>query len=149
MGAFDDAINMIVTCAGDKFLERHGKDAIDDAVRWARNTTGTPSDYLEKVCQILLLERHLGARLINHAFCELNIHENAEEILQDFGLEKADTLLRKEGKDTDKMSSPLKAALILSTSLPGSDCVASYIYSVILERNDWKHIVECYSKEEA
>ena len=145
--AFEDALNKIVESAGDSFLERFAKDAINDSVRWAENTSGNPADYLNDVCQILLLERGLGTKLISRAFCELNFLDDAEDIIQDFGLEKTNALLRKENKHpSDEMSAQAKAAIIIEKSLPGSKRVAEYVTSVIQERDDWKSILKSYSE---
>ena len=150
MGAFENAINKIVASAGESFLERFVKDAINDSVCWAENTSGNPADYLDNVCHILLLERGLGMKLINRAFCDLQFLDDADAIIQDFGLENVEQLLKDEKKSCNngKMNGNALATLIVSKHLPGSARVAEYVIAEIQTREDWKSIVNSYSEME-
>ena len=148
MSLIEDILNRIVAGAGESFLEDYAKETINDCLRWAEYEGKNPEEFLDKVCQFRLLERHLGENLLTHQFCKFDFVDDAEKIVEEFGWENTLSLLKEKGKSTDKDEEDMDflAVFIISESLPGSNRVAEYIAEKIRERDDWKLSVRADEK---
>jgi len=144
MGAITNARKQLIAKTAQMFLEKHLDEVLSSTVWWAENMHTSLDEALQNVCFAQMMERGEGDRLLRRAFGELPFLDSAEEIVQEFGWDKAVALAKKRCIfDVDNPEATKNiSAVIIYENLPEIHQIAKYVAKEIKKGTEWKDLVK-------